>query len=134
MVAITATSYATPSTQAWQSRARLEQARKEADQAESQAKQLRTEADQAENEAQKNQSRVTTLANQVAQADSTYASQLRKRASMADSKKVQEFLAPVVAASDNRFSFPNNPLQPSSKLWSTLSQNPVSGRFVDQTA
>jgi septal ring factor EnvC (AmiA/AmiB activator) len=134
MVAITATSYATPSAQAWQSRAKLEQARREADQAESEAKQLRTQADQAENEAQKGQAKVSTLASQVAQVDSTYSSQVRKKAAVAENKKVQEFLAPVVAAADNNFSFPSNPLVANDKLWSSLTQKPTSGRIINQTA
>ena len=134
MVAITATTYATPSAQAWQGRAKLEQARSEADEAESEAKQLRTEADEAEQDAQKSQGKVNALSNQLAQADSTYASQLRKKVAVSESKKVQDFLAPVVAAADNSFSFPSNPLQASSNPWASLSQNPTSGRFVDQTA
>ena len=134
MVAITATTYATPSNVAWQGRAKLEQARREADQAEAQAKELRNAADQAEQDAQKGQSKVSALANQVAQTDSTYASQLRRKSAAADASKTQDFLAPVTAASDNNFDFPSNPLQSGSSLWNALSQKPTSGRLVNVTA
>jgi multidrug efflux pump subunit AcrA (membrane-fusion protein) len=72
MVAIAATSYATQTAQAWQSRSRLQQARREADQAESDARQLRQQADQAELQAQRSQTRVGALAAEVAREDHTY--------------------------------------------------------------
>ena len=64
MVAITALSYATPSTQVLQAEARLEQARREADQAESNAKQLRTQADEAQAQSQTDQGKVTNYIQQ----------------------------------------------------------------------
>lgn len=72
MVAIAATSYATPSAQAWQSRHRLQQARREADQAESDARQLRQQADQAAQQAQQSQTRVGALTAQAAREAGTY--------------------------------------------------------------
>ena len=62
MVAITATSSATPSLQAALGQARLVQAQREADQAEGNAKQLRSEADQAEQQAQQRQGKVSQIA------------------------------------------------------------------------
>ena len=62
MVAITATSSATPSLQAALGRTNLAQAQREADQAEGDAKQLRAEADQAEQRAQERQGMVSRIA------------------------------------------------------------------------
>lgn len=134
MVAITATNYATPSPQAMLSRARLEQARSEADQAEANAKQLREQADQAEQQAQQGQAKVGALSDQVAQADSTYSSQLRKKVAVAESKQVQQFLAPVAEVASNNFSFPSNPLKSAANVWASANQKIFSGQLVDQTA
>lgn len=111
MVAITALSYATPSTQVLQAEARLEQARREADQAESNAKQLRTQADEAQAQSQTDQGKVTSLSAQVAQADSTYTRQLSNRQVLAANSQAQTFLAPVATLASNGFSFPANPLK-----------------------
>lgn len=134
MVAITATSYATPSPQAMLSRTRLAQARSEADQAEANAKQLREQADQAEQQAQQGQAKVGALSEQVTQADSTYSSQLRKKVAVAESRQVQQFLAPVAEVAGNNFSFPSNPLKSAAKVWTTVNQKASSGRLLDQTA
>lgn len=131
MVAITATSYATPSAQAWQGRARLEQARREADRAESNARQLRAQADQAEQEAQSGQAKVSTLSNQVAQADSTYSTQLGNQQAASEAKRTQNALVPVATVANNKFSFPENPLKSAGSVWSAVNQAPSSGRFVD---
>ncbi len=61
MVAITATNSATPSLRASLSNTRLQQARREAEQAESKAQDLRAQADDAESEAQRSQGRVRAL-------------------------------------------------------------------------
>lgn len=65
MVAITATNSATPTLQAALGRAKLQQARQEADQAESTAQNLRQQANAAEQEARSNQTRVRTIAGQI---------------------------------------------------------------------
>ena len=72
MVAITATSSATPSLQASLSQTRLQQARGEAARAESVAQNLRTQANNAESEAQRSQGRVRALASNRVSADPTY--------------------------------------------------------------
>jgi TolA-binding protein len=135
MVAITATSYATPSAQAYQSQARLEQARREADQAESYAKQLRAQADDAEQQAQTEQGKVTTLSAQVAQTDSTYTRQKSNTATAAAVTQAQDVLVPVASVANNKFSFPANPLKSyasSTAIGQLLGQR--SGRFVNVTA
>jgi hypothetical protein len=132
MVAITATSYATPSAQSWSIRARLQQARQEADQAETNAQQLRAEADQAEQAAQHGQAKVGALTTQVAQTDSTYAAQLRNQVASTQSKQVQTVLAPVATVAANQFNFPDNPLRrANATVWSLANQGGTSGRFVN---
>lgn len=134
MVAITATNYATPSPQAMLSRARLAQARNEADQAEVHAKQLREQADQAEQQAQQGQAKVGALTEQVAQADSTYSAQLRRKVAASESRQAQRFLAPLAEVASNNFSFPSNPLQTSASVWANANQKASSGRLLNQTA
>lgn len=77
MVAITATSNATPSLQSVLNRTRVEQARSEALQAESNARNLRAQAIEEERKAQQSQDKVRTLTAQARQNDATYASSLQ---------------------------------------------------------
>ena len=132
MVAITATTYATPSAQQWQSRARLEQARREADQAESNAKQLRSQADDAEQQAQQSQTRVTTLNAQAQQSDSSYRVQASSRQVARSVQQGQAVLAPVATVARNGFDFPSNPLRTSN--WDTLNRKASSGRLLNVSA
>lgn len=136
MVAIAATSYATPSSPlVMQTRVRLEAARREADQAEANARELRAQAEQAEQEAQKGQSRVTSLSAQALQTDSTYASQIRRQASASEARRTQDFLAPVAAVAANNYSFPQNPLKPSANTWSLVNQQGATiGRLLNLSA
>jgi hypothetical protein len=134
MVAITATNSATPSPQAMLSRARLQQARNEADRAEATAEQLRDQADQAEQQAQQGQAKVGALSQQVAQTDSTYSSQLRRQVAVDGARQVQQFLAPAAQAASNGYSFPSNPLKPTANSWATVNQRVSSGRLLDQVA
>lgn len=131
MVAIASTSYATPSAQAWQGRARLDQARRQADQAEANARQLRSQADLAEQEAQNGQQNVRSVSAQVAQADSTYSAQLNRQAAAATAQKVQAALAPVSAVASNQFSFPANPLTSKGSPWQAANLRASSGRIID---
>jgi chromosome segregation ATPase len=131
MAAISATSYATPSAQARIVRARLEQARREADQAESNARQLRAQADQAEQDARADQARVSSLGRQVTQEDSAYSAKLSNQVAASEAKRAQDTLVPVSTAASNKFSFPENPLKTDARAWSAVNQAPSSGRFVD---
>ena len=105
MVAITATSNTSPSLQSVLSRSRIEQARREADQAEANAQQLRRQADAEEGKAQQGQSRVRELTAQGRQSDATYTSAV-KTSTSAVPAEIQDFLvrlyksnaAPVVNA------------------------------------
>jgi hypothetical protein len=133
MVAIAATSYATPSAQAWQGRARLDQARREADQAEANARQLRTEADQAEQEAQQGQSKVRDASAAVAQSDSTYSAQLQKQVAASENRQVRALLSPPATPASQAPAFPDNTPKLSQTPWSKVNQRVSSGRFVNQS-
>ena len=73
MVAITSINSATPSIQAALGRARLAQARREAEQAEANAKDLRAQADQAEQEAAKSKDKVREVSSSQSRESTTYA-------------------------------------------------------------
>lgn len=72
MVAITATNSTTPSLQASLSKTRLQQARREAEQAESVAQNLRAQVTNAESEVQRSQGRVRALTASGPTAEPTY--------------------------------------------------------------
>jgi hypothetical protein len=72
MVAIAATNSATPSLQSTLGKVRLEQARREADQAEINAQNLRAQADAAEQDAENSQGRVRDLTARQQREDPTY--------------------------------------------------------------
>ena len=119
MVAITATNASTPLQPVVPSRSRLEQARRQADQAEANARQLRALADQAEQELQQSQTKVSNLTTQVAKearaaqsapADTTYTAQVKGGTSTRD-RHIQDFLVRLSSVALNQFSFPVNPLK-----------------------
>ncbi|OGB30770.1 MAG: hypothetical protein A3F78_02360 [Burkholderiales bacterium RIFCSPLOWO2_12_FULL_61_40] len=110
MVAITATNSATPSPQAALGRARVEQARREADQAEANAQSLRSRADAAELEAQNSQERAREVAQRNRQSDPTYTPQLNASKSEVP-QKTQEFLVNLYSASEQKFAASGNPLK-----------------------
>lgn len=72
MVAITATNSTTQSVQSSMGRARVEQARREADQAEATARDLRARADDAEQQASKSQDNLRQVVARVRQEEITY--------------------------------------------------------------
>jgi gamma-glutamylcysteine synthetase len=134
MAAIAATSYATPSAQVWQGRYRLEQARRDADQAEANARQLRTEADQAEQVAQQSQTRVSSVGAQVAQAENTYSAQVRKQMASAASSQNETTLASASKPAFNPLTVTASLQAVAHEAWSKTSPLSSSGRFVNQSA
>ena len=146
MVALTAVSYETPSPEVSLGRARLEQARREADQAEAYARQMRATADRAEVDASKGQDKVSALRTQVTQVqsqsqartqeDATYSSQLKKKMETPISPAKQEALASLSTVARNGFSFPSNPLTAYSKASSLVGMTgaKTSGLIVSQKA
>jgi hypothetical protein len=109
MVAIAATTNATPSLQATLSKTRLEQARREADLAESNAQNLRAQADQAEAEAQKGQEKVRALTVNAQPDDATY-SPLRNASTQVPAQ-TQDFLVRLYKATSQKFADSGNALK-----------------------
>ena len=115
MLALPATSSATPSLQATLNRNRLEQARQEADQLEAQAQNLRSQADQAEDQAAKGQDKVRNLASQAnsssATSDATYTTAVKSATSSEVPAKVQDFLVRMYTATSPQFAASGNALK-----------------------
>lgn len=110
MVAITATNSASPSLQATLSKARIEQARREADSAEARASDLRAQADEAEREAQDRNQTARSLSARSQGADSTYTSALRRPSSEVP-PATQDFLERMYSAANPKFAASGNPLK-----------------------
>jgi multidrug resistance efflux pump len=131
MVAIAATNSTTPSLQLALSQARLEQARKDADQAEANAKTLRTQADQAEQESQNRQNDVQSLTNQASQAQSVYSSSIKSTQS-AVPVETQEFLVRLYSATSQKFADSGNALKSAPNAPSVLNaQGQPTGRILN---
>lgn len=134
MVAITATSSATPSPAVALGKARLEQARREADQAEATAQNLRSQADAAEIDAQKSQETVRELATRNRQSDATYASQLNSHKSEVP-QKTQEFLVDMYSAASAKFAATGNALKANPTAAPVVNtQGHATGRIVNVSA
>jgi hypothetical protein len=134
MVAITATNSATPSVQASLGRARLEQARNEADQAEANARDLRAQADTAEQQAQQSQDNVKKVASSVLQEEATYALP-RDPASQEVPVKVQKLIEQMYTATSEKRTLSGNPLKTSLNAPTVVnSQGQRTGRIVNISA
>jgi len=134
MGAISATNSATPSLQLALGRNRLEQARRDADQAEINAKDLRNQANKAEQEAQKSQENVREQAARNQQLDSTYDSQLKSSTAVVP-LKTQEFLVGLYNATSANRAASGNPLKAKAAPASVLnSQGQATGRIVNVSA
>lgn len=131
MVAITATNSSTPSLQMSLMRTRLEQARREADQAEAQAKDLRSQAQQAERDAAQGKDTVRQLSTEVSQLAATYASPQQQKTS-AVPPKTQDFLERLYKATAQKFAAEGNPLKSDANASAVLnSQGQATGRIVN---
>lgn len=134
MVAITALNSGTTSPQVVVVRARLEQARREADQAEANAQTLRAEADAAEVDAQKSQANVRELSARSRQTDATYVSQLNSGKSEVP-QKTQEFLVDMYSATSSKFAASGNALKTDPKAPPVVNaQGQSTGRIVNVSA
>ena len=134
MVAITATNSATPSVQASLGRARLEQARSEADQAEANARDLRGQADIAEQQAQQSQDNVRKIGALILQGEPTYA-QPRESTSAQVPVKVQKLIEQMYTATSEKRTQSGNPLKTNSNALPVVnSQGQRTGRIVNISA
>lgn len=110
MVAITATNSATPSPQAFMGRTRVDQARREADQAETVAKNLRAQADAAELQSARSTDNLRQLTARVQQEDVTY-KPATDDANSEVSPKVQKLIEQMYSATSSARSQSGNPLK-----------------------
>jgi len=134
MVAITATNGTTPSLQLALSQTRLEQARRDADQAEANAKTLRNQADQAEQESQEKQNQVQGLSTEVSREQPTYSAPA-KAAQSEVPVQTQEFLLRLYSATSQKFAASGNALKSSPDTPTVLnSQGQTTGRILNITA
>lgn len=134
MVAITATNSATPSIQASLGRARLEQARREADQAEANARDLRAQADDAERQAQSSQENVRKVAAGIQREQSTYSAP-RASSTSEVPVKVQNLIEQMYAAGSEQRAQSGNPLKTNANAAPVVNtQGQATGRIVNVSA
>ena len=134
MVAITATNSATPSVQASVGRARLAQARREAEQAEANARDLRAQADDAERQAQSSQENVRRLSSRNRQEEVTYA-QPRASSTSEVPIKVQKLIEQMYSATSEKRAESGNALKTNVNASPVVnSQGQATGRIVNVSA
>ncbi|APW43509.1 hypothetical protein [Rhodoferax saidenbachensis] len=141
MVAITATTSASPSLQASLSKVRLEQARREADRAEADAQDLRAQADEAEREARNGRDKVRQLSSSNTATTSastdrtTYTQQLRAAVVSETPPKVQNFMERMYKATSDKFTADGNPLKTNADENTVVnSQGQATGRILNVRA
>jgi type II secretory pathway component HofQ len=134
MATIAATSSATPSLQSVLNQSRVEQARREADQAEAKAQTLRSEADTQERIAQEGQDKVRSLTAQGRQQDATYMSAIKSRSAVVP-KQTQDFLERLYQATSQTFASKGNALKSQANAGPVLNGvGQFTGRIVNLQA
>jgi type IV secretory pathway VirJ component len=134
MVAITATSSATPSLQVTLGGVRLEQARREADQAKANARDLRAKADDAEQQAQRSQDNVRRVSARAQQDEATYA-QPRKSSTSDVPLEIQKLIEQMYSAISEERAQSGNPLKANINATPVVNmQGQATGRVVNVSA
>lgn len=134
MVAITATSSATPTLQSTLNRARVDQARREAEQAESNAQSLRAQANEEERKAQDGQNKVRELTAQSRTTDATYTASVKGARSEVPAQ-TQDFLERLYKAASQKFADGGNALKTNADAKPVVnSQGQSTGRIVNVSA
>ena len=134
MVAITATNSSTPSAQAGLARARLAQARREADQAEANARDLRAQADDAERQAQDSRENVRKVSARNQQESATYA-QPRATSTSEVPLKVQKLIEQLYSATSEKRAESGNALKTNVNAAPVVNtQGQATGRIVNVSA
>ena len=134
MVAITATNSATTSLQSVLNRSRLEQARRQADQAEAEARDLRSQADQAEQVAQRGQQKVRSLSSEIARAAATYSPRVQG-AQTEVPEQTRDLLVRLYKATSQKFADGGNPLKTDKNAPPVVNtQGQATGRILNITA
>lgn len=134
MVSITATNSANPPRQISSGRARLEQARREADQAEATAKDLRAQADEAEQQARHSQDNVRKVSARAREEAATY-SQPRDRSTSEVPLEVQKLIEQMYSATTEKRALSGNPLKTNADAPPVVNiQGQATGRIVNISA
>ena len=134
MVAITATNSATTSLQSVLNRSRLEQARRQADQAEAEARDLRSQADQAEQVAQRGQQKVRSLSSEIARAAATYSSRVQGSQTEVP-EQTRDLLVRLYEATSQKFADGGNALKTDKNAPPVVNtQGQSTGRILNITA
>ena len=134
MVAITATNSATPSLQTVLNKTRIDQARREADQAEANAQSLRAQANEEERRAQDGQERVRSLSSQSPQKDATYTSAIKAKVSEVPAT-TQDFMERLYKATSQKFADTGNALKTDAEAPPVVnSQGQSTGRILNLSA
>ncbi len=134
MVSITATNSTTPSIQASLGKARVEQARREADQAEANARDIRAQADEAEQQAQRSQDNFRKVSTLVQQQEVTYKPPKNDSESEVPIK-VQKLIEQMYATTSARYTQSGNPLKTDTRAAPVVNiQGQSTGRIVNITA
>ena len=134
MVAITATSNATPSLQSVLNRSRMEQARRPPEQAEASAQQPNALDSENERKARVDQGRVRTLTSQARPSDATYTSAVKGRSSEVP-RATQDFIERLYKATSQKFAESGNPLKTTADSSPVINvQGQSTGRIVNITA
>lgn len=133
MVAITATNSTTPSIQASLGRARVEQARRQADQAEATARDLRARADEAEQQANSSQDNLRRVKAYAQQEEVTYKPTANNMQEVP--LKVQKLIEQMYTATSEARTQSGNPLKTRMSAAPVVnSQGQATGRIVNISA
>lgn len=133
-MAITSTNSATPTLQSTLNRARLEQAKRDAETAQDKVETLKQQTEEAEQDLQSKRDNVRDLSARAALEDSTYIGQLRA-AKSAVPPSTQDFLVRMYTATSAKFAASGNALKSSLNVKpfvNALGQS--TGRIVDISA
>jgi len=133
MVAITATNSATPSIQTSLGRARVEQARRQADQAEATARDLRSQADEAERQADSSEDNLHKVTASVQQEEVTYKPPDKSTSEVP--LKVQKLIEQMYSVTSGARAQSGNPLKTQANAAPVVnSQGQATGRIVNISA
>ncbi len=134
MVSITATNSANPPLQFSVGRARLQQARREADQAEATARDLRAQADDAEQQAKRSQDNVRKVSARIQEEAATY-SQPKSGSTSEVPLKVQKLIEQLYSATTDKRALSGSPLKANVNAAPVVNiQGQATGRIVNISA
>lgn len=135
MLALPATSNASPSLQGTLNRSRADATRRAADQLESQAQTLRAQADQQESEADTPARATPPVVQKIADDQITYTAQLKSSKAAEVAPKTQDFLLRLYQATSQKFADNGNALKTDADAAPVRNpQGQTTGRIVNLVA